>query len=190
MKKLLSALLFLTLLAPIPRTAAAADIGITVFAGSSIPVVQEDVKSGTTFGARVPIVLLPMITVEPYYATTALGDVKLTFDGIEYTRSGLDGKAYGVNLLLGSPVGSAGFKFFPFAGIGSAKLTRTGTEIKETMFDFGLGIGIAPSDLFSIIARGALNLVKTDDSTRKTADVTVGLSYNLLHSSASEGSKP
>ena len=167
--------------------ARAVDIGVTVFGGSSIPVVQEDVKSGTTFGARVPVALLPMITLEPYYASTALGDVTKTFGDLPYTRSGLDGKSYGVNLILGSPVGSAGFKFFPFGGIGSAKLTRPGTEIKETMFDFGLGIGIAPTHAFSIIARGTLNMVKSGDTTRKTADATVGLSYNIFHSSASEG---
>src|SRR5689334_4101344 len=93
--------------------ARAVDIGITGFGGSSIPVVQDDVKKGGTFGVRVPVSLVGMLTVEPFYQTATMGDATVTFnDGLTATRTGYDVKTFGANLLLGSPVGHAGFKFF------------------------------------------------------------------------------
>jgi opacity protein-like surface antigen len=184
-----SPLLVILLLLSTAGLAAAATVGIGAFGGTSVPIIQEDTGGGSMFGARVPINLVSILTVEPYYATSSLGTKTQTVDGVNYTRTGFDVKSYGANVILGTITGGAGFKFFPFAGIGQNKLTRVGSDdISEVGYTFGLGIGVAPTDAISVIARGEINAVQepkiltTNDSTRKFANVTVGLSYNLFRS--------
>ena len=161
--------------------AAGIGIGVGAFGGTSVPLIQDDAKkSGGQFGVRVPVSLMSFLTVEPFYATSSLGDTKQTIGGIEYTRSGFDVKTFGANAILGSPATGSGFKFFPFAGISSNKLTRVGSdEIKETGYDFGLGIGGSIASQISFAVRGELNMVKTGDTSRKFANANFGLSYNL-----------
>jgi len=100
-------------------------VGIGAFAGMSVPVLQEDVDKGNMFGVRVPVNLVPLFTVEPYYASAALGEATESVGGIDYTREGFDEKAYGVNamLTLGGPV-----SFYPYAGVGQTSLKRTGFD--------------------------------------------------------------
>ena len=103
-----------------------------------------------------------------------------TIGGISYTREGFDGKSYGVNAILGSPDG-AGIHFFPYFGIGKTKLERTGEEINKTGYNFGMGIGISPSQKISVQARGEFSMVATGSGTsRKFAGATAGLTYRLL----------
>jgi opacity protein-like surface antigen len=160
-------------------TAHATGVGVGVFGGMSYPVIQEDVESGSMLGLRAPISLAPMITVEPFYASSSLGEAEETLGGISYTREGFDGKAYGLNVILGSPIGM-GFKFYPIAGIGKYKLERAGTDIDETGYNIGLGIGIGATPKLSLQVRGELELVKTGDTSRKFANATAGLTYSLM----------
>ena len=100
-------------------TARAGSIGVGVFGGVSVPVLQDDQDNGSLFGVRAPVKLIPLFTVEPFYSYSELGDK--TFDiapGISTTREGSEVTSYGVNamLTLGGPL-----SFYPFAGIGTAK---------------------------------------------------------------------
>lgn len=157
----------------------ATGVGVGVFGGMSYPVIQEDVGPGSMLGFRAPVALVPMLTVEPFYASSSLGDAEETLGGISYSREGFDGKAYGVNLILGSPIGM-GFKFYPIAGIGKYKLEREGTDIDEVGYNIGLGIGIGATPKLSLQARAELELVKTGDTSRKFGNVTAGLTYSLM----------
>lgn len=153
-------------------------IGIGAYGGVSIPIIQDDVSKGSLFGFRVPVKVIPMITVEPYFLTSSLGDGEETIGGVEYTRDGFDHTGYGVNAVLGMGLG---FGLHPYAGIGSHKLKRAGSpEIKETAYNVGLGFGINAVPKISIQVRGELNMVVTGDTSRKFANGTVGLSYSLL----------
>src|ERR1043166_2096434 len=96
-KSLLAALLLLALA---PVAARSAPIGLGVFGGASVPLVQDDNGSGSIFGLRAPVNLVPLITVEPYFARTAGGDNDQDVGGITYTRSGIDNTAFGANVLL------------------------------------------------------------------------------------------
>jgi len=161
-------------------SAAPVGVGVGAFGGLSYPILQDDVGNGSVYGLRVPVRLLPMITVEPYWLTGKMDDATETIGGVEYTRDGFDNKGYGANAILGH-VGGAGFHFYPFGGIGSHKLTRTGTpEIKETAYNFGLGFGISPTPKVSLQIRGEVNMIKTGDTSRKFGNATVGLNYDLL----------
>jgi hypothetical protein len=160
--------------------AAPPTVGVGAFAGASIPIVQDDVKAGPQFGIRVPVGLLKLLTVEPYFASSSLGDGELELGGFTYTRDGFRHTQFGVNAMLGSPVG-AGMSFYPYVGIGSNKLERDGgDDINEIGYNFGLGLGIAPLPALSVQLRGELNMVVTDDTSRKFGNATAGISYRLF----------
>lgn len=152
-------------------------VGVGAFAGMSVPVLQEDVDKGNMFGIRVPVALVPLFTVEPFYASSSLGKATETVGGIDYTREGFDEKAYGVNAMLtmGGPV-----QFYPFVGLGQTSLKRTGFDDSFTTYNFGLGLGISPAPKFSIHLRGELQTVVDGEASRKFGNVTVGASYALF----------
>ncbi|TMQ62852.1 MAG: hypothetical protein E6K79_11375 [Candidatus Eisenbacteria bacterium] len=160
--------------------AAGPGVGIGPYGGYNIALIQQDTGNGSVFGVRAPVNLIPLITVEPYYATSNLGDVTEKFGGLSYTRTGFDMKAFGATAILGS-VGGGGLKFYPYAGIGSYKMTRTGSDdIKETGYNFGLGIGVPAGPKMSVQMRGGLDMIVTGDTSRKFASATIGINYNLM----------
>jgi hypothetical protein len=173
---------FLLAAVTLASTANAASIGVGVFGGASVPVVQDDNGSGNVFGVRVPVNVVPLLTIEPYFAKTSGGDKDRTIDGITYTRSGIDVTTYGANAML--TFGGA-LQLYPFAGIGSAKSERAGLDATTTAYNFGLGLGISPPIAnLSVHLRGELDAVLEKDlsaSSRKWVGVTAGVSYGLLH---------
>ena len=46
--------------------------GVGVFGGLSIPVLNDLSGQGSQFGVRVPVSLVPMLTVEPFFSSSAL----------------------------------------------------------------------------------------------------------------------
>jgi hypothetical protein len=180
MRRVALAALALALVAGV-ASAAPIGLGIGAYGGLSFPIVQDDVGDGSVFGVRVPIRLVPMITIEPYWLSAKMDDAEEDIGGITYTRDGFDHTGIGANAILGHIGGTGGFSFYPFVGIGSHKLTREGTpEIKETAYNIGLGFGITPTPKVSLQIRGELNMVKTGDTSRKFGNATVGLNYDLL----------
>lgn len=174
MKRVIASAALLALLAS-AGAAHALSVGVGAFGGVSVPIVQDDTGQGSQFGIRVPVNLVPMVNVEPYFASTSGGDAEEDFG----TRTGLDVSAFGANLLF--PFG-AGIRFFPFVGIGSHTLKREGQDdITKTGYNFGLGLGFSPPVAgLSIDVRGELNAVVDGDVSRKWANATVGVSYNFF----------
>ena len=169
-------------------TAGAAAIGVGAFGGASVPVLNDLSKQGSMFGVRVPVSLLPILTVEPFFSSSSLGDVTQDIGGISYTRDGGKSSAFGANALL--TFGAMGFRLFPFAGIGSYKLTRSGSEdIKDAGYDFGLGLGFSPIQKLSVDVRGELAMVKTGETSQKFANITAGVSYVLFKMPQGEGKR-
>jgi hypothetical protein len=159
--------------------ARAGGIGVGVFGGTSVPVLQNDEDKGTQFGVRVPVKLIPLITIEPFYSSSSLGDqtVSLT-PGVTFTREGSKVTTYGANamLTLGGPV-----TFYPYAGIGQAKYKRTAQDESFTSYQFGLGLGLSPIPKFSIHLRGGLQAAVDGAVSRKLLDITLGASYSLFN---------
>src|SRR5687767_4916798 len=119
--------------------ATAADIGVGVFAGSSIPIVQDDNGNGVVWGIRVPVRLIPMITLEPYFGSTAGGEAEEDVPGLgTITRDGFDITSYGITGML---TFGTGVQFYPYASIGSGKLSRDGSE-DLTGTEWGAGLGL------------------------------------------------
>jgi hypothetical protein len=175
MKRLLA--LTLVLLAVPAGVANAGSIGLGAFAGMSIPLLQEDVDQGTMFGLRAPVKLIPLVTVEPYYASSSLGDKDVTVAGFTYTREGFDEKAFGLNAMLtmGGPV-----SFYPFAGLGQTKLERPGSDLSLTTYNVGFGLGFSPVPKVSVHIRGELQMAVDSGASRKFGNATIGASYALF----------
>ena len=156
----------------------AGSIGVGVYGGSSIPVLQADEDKGTLYGVRVPVKLIPLITVEPFYSSSTLGDKTVDISpGISITREGSKVTSYGANamLTLGGPV-----TFYPFVGIGQAKFKRTAQDESFTSYHFGLGLGLSPIPKFSLHLRGELQSAVDGGVSRKMANITLGASYSLF----------
>lgn len=169
------ALLLLSLCVSAPMAhAQEMTIGAGAFGGYAVPLVQDDAGSGVMFGVRVPIGLSSMFTVEPYYMTSSLDEVSEELGGIEYTRDGFDMKSIGANVIL------FGGKFYPFVGLGSYSLKRDGSEdIEELGWNFGLGLGLPVTEKIRLDVRGEIDMIVTDDTSRKFGGATAGLTYKL-----------
>ncbi|MEQ1832964.1 MAG: outer membrane beta-barrel protein [Candidatus Eisenbacteria bacterium] len=158
-------------------TARAAGVGVGVFGGMSIPVLQDDQDKGSLMGLRVPVKLVPLLTIEPFYAKSGLGDKTIDVAGLSLTREGSDVTSYGANIMLtlGGPV-----SFYPFAGIGSAKFERAAQDESFTSYHLGLGMGFGVVPKLSIDLRGELQAAVDGDVSRKMLNVTLGASYSLF----------
>lgn len=175
MKRLLA--LTLVLLAVSAGAAGAGSIGLGAFAGMSIPVLQDDVGRGSLFGLRAPVKIVPLLTVEPYYASSSLGDKDQVIGGFTYTREGFDEKAWGLNAMLTS---GGTVQFYPYAGIGQTRLERTGTDLRLTTYNVGLGLAVAPVPKLAVHLRGELQMAVDGGTSRKFGNLTLGASYALF----------
>ena len=160
--------------------AAGVKVGVGPYGGYNVALIQQDTGGGAVYGVRAPVNLIPVLTLEPFYASSNLKDVTETLGGLSYTRAGFDMKAFGTSLILGT-INTGGLKFYPYGGVGSYKLTRIGTpDIKETGWKFGLGIGVPAGPKISVQMRGGMDMIVTGDTSRKFANATVGINYTVL----------
>jgi hypothetical protein len=177
MKRLGSFVVLMLLLAA--GTASAGSVGVGLFGGTAIPIVQDDNGSGAVFGVRVPVALVPLVTVEPWYASFAGGAKDQEMDDGLGTVSyeGIDVKSYGANLLL---TFGGKFQLYPYAGIGSYKLERAGLEATRTGYNFGLGLALSPVPKLAVHVRGELDAAVDGEASRKWATVTGGVTYSFF----------
>lgn len=175
MKRILVFALVATAL--LSNVARAGSIGLGFYGGASVPIVQEDQDQGTLWGLRAPVKLVPLITVEPFFSSSALGDKTVDLGGFSSTREGSDVTTFGLNamLTLGGPV-----SFYPYAGIGSAKFKRTGQDEAFTSYHLGLGIGLSPIPKVSVDLRGELQAAVDGAVSRKMANISLGATYSLF----------
>lgn len=160
--------------------ARAVSVSGEAFGGMSIPILQDDSDQGTVFGVRVPVAVAPLLTAEPWFAKSALGAKSATIADLSYERDGGDLTAFGLNARLGG-LGGPGISFFPYVGLGSYQLTREGSDdISKVGFDFGLGLNLTPAPKFGIGLRGQFDMIPTGETSRKYAQVQLGLSYSFV----------
>ena len=160
--------------------AAGVKVGVGPYGGYNIALIQQDTGGGAVYGVRAPVNLIPVLTLEPIYASSNLKDVTETLGGLSYTRSGFDMRAFGASAILGT-INTGGLKFYPYGGIGSYKLTRIGSaDIKKTGWKFGLGIGVPAGSKVSVQMRGGMDMIVTGDTSRKFANATIGINYIFL----------
>jgi hypothetical protein len=150
------------------------------FGGMSFPVLQEDQDQGSIYGVRAPIKFTSLFTAEPYYASTALGDKTVEVaPGFSATRSGSDVTTFGANAMF---TFGASTLFFPYAGIGSTHYKREGQDETLVSFNAGLGLGITLIPKLMLDARAELQAARNGETSRKIANVMLGVSYSIFSS--------
>jgi hypothetical protein len=174
MKRILALVLAGTLL--FASFAHAGSIGLGAYGGMSFPVVQEDQSQGSMYGVRAPLSLTRLVSVEPFWSFTALGDQLVNVGGVDFTREGSDVTTFGANVLFST---SGPTRFYPYVGMGSVAFKRSGQDETFTSYQFGLGFGFTPAPRFNLDFRGELQAAAKDEVSRKMANVLVGVSYSL-----------
>jgi hypothetical protein len=162
--------------------------GVGVAGGATFPLAQSDNAAGPTFGLRVPLQPMPLLTVEPFLTTTALGGVEATFGGRSYNRRGFDILGWGAVV---APV--LRFPVTPYAGVGSYRLGREGSD-GGTDVGWTAGIGWAHPlrGRVTFEARTDFTWILEGETSRRfmglSAGVTVPLHRDAEPGDAKEGS--
>ena len=153
-------------------------------AGLAIPIVQADQAEGTVYGFRLRYQMLPSLAFEPNVYFSQYGDP--TSDIIDLGIEGSKVTAYGVDVILGSRVGSVGPSSFFFAGIGYYEQTNETLEQvfepegKRLGYSAGLGFAMGLTPMIDIEARGRLHLVPSKGGgSTKSASILGGFNLNL-----------
>jgi hypothetical protein len=178
----LTGILAVCLLLLAATSAQAQKLGAGIFVGMNIPVVQDDAGSGTVFGFRGQFQAIPLIRVEPHLSFIKNGDYDAPGIGGPFSLDGGKLTSFGLNGILGTPMGGPGLGIGLVAGIGSYKYKVEGYEDDTRVgysggLDLSLGLTGAPVKLNG---RGELLVLPLEDGgSRKHALLTVGAIYSF-----------
>ncbi len=155
-------------------------LGVGVFGGMTLPIVQDDQKSGTVFGFYGRVKLIPILVFEPNISFAKYGDPD-PFDGVNLGIVGSKVTSFGVDAVLGAGPGAPGMTPFFFGGIGSYSIKNDDTDFDESAIGFsgGLGLGFNLGMLDLNVRGRAIVIPLEDGGSKKSATATVGLSYVL-----------
>lgn len=161
-------------------SAQAPRFGAGAFGGLSIPIIQDDQASGTIFGARGRIALMPMLQVEPYFASTQWGAPD-AIDGVDLAIDGSKVTAFGVDATIGFTPAKLGPKPFLVAGVGSFKVKNddTGYDESKLGFNAGLGLAIGVSPFLDLDVRGVAMIASQETGSKKALNIMAGVTYNF-----------
>jgi len=171
MKKLILLLFLTTAILP----ANAAQFGVGVCGGMNIPVIQQDQGSGTIFGLKAKLNLLPGVSVEPNLNFAKFGDAKKDYG----TRKGSKITSYGVDAILGAGLPGVGVKMYGLVG-GGIYSTKRDNDPDATKMGWaaGLGLEVGFTSKIAVDIRGKLNVIGSEGGgTKKSAALAGGVNY-------------
>ena len=169
----------LLLMAGVASEALGTKIGIGGFAGMNIPIVQEDAGTGSLFGLKARMSLIPHLGAEVYFTKLNQGDASVEVHGKEMGRGdGGSFNSFGLNLVLGSMSTDVGAHFHIVGGIGSYSMSKEGV-LDESRFGFNFGpeveIGLGK---VSIEIGSKAHIISLDGGgSRKSVGISGGLNY-------------
>jgi len=156
-------------------------IGIGFAAGMDVPIGQEDQKSGSIFGFKARLKLLPAIAVEPNLTFTKYGEPSPA--GIpDYDLPGSKITAYGIDVTLGSKIGGPGVKPYGILGAGhyTVKRDEADQKLSKLGWSAGLGVELGITAVVGLDVRGKLVVIPFEGGdSKKSAAVTGGITYYL-----------
>lgn len=179
MRKIITLAAFVLLAGHGTATAGPTAFGYGAYGGVSIPIAQDDNDgNATVYGVRFPVHFGWFISLEPRFETTAGGKFEQTFGAITAEREGIDIKQPGINFILGNPTG-AGFRFYPYAGLGHYSLSGEGRqELEKIGYNGGIGLGFGGAK-WKFDLRGDFTMIDIGESSRKAASATAGLGFTF-----------
>jgi hypothetical protein len=158
----------------------ALDVGLGVAAGGNFSVAQADNGNGGLLAVRVPVHVVPLLTVEPFLNWSKMGSASTTIGGVPHSRDGFGLVGYGGILALGSAGMSPGWPVYPYLGVGGFSLKREGAP-QTTHPGYLVGVGYArplPRNI-AFNARAGYTWVTENGASRQFFDLTVGVSIRL-----------
>ncbi len=158
--------------------AQAPKFGVGAFAGINIPVVQDDQKSGTVFGIKGRLKLMPILVAEPNVSFGKWGDPD-PVDGVDLGITGSKITSFGIDLTLGGMPGVKGFKPYAMIGFASYKIENDDTGYDESKLGmaagFGFALGVSP--VLDIDIRGKAVIAPQEEGSKKAIWILGGLNY-------------
>ena len=154
-------------------------LGVGAFGGLSLPIAQQDQASGTEFGLRARLTLLPFLSGEAQLAFTKWGTPD-PINGVPWTE-GSKVTEFGINGVLGGGAG-IGIKPFFVAGFGSYKVKNDATKDEFTRMGYsaGLGLGIGFVPKINLDARGEVVVIPmAEGGSKKAIKATAGFFFNF-----------
>jgi hypothetical protein len=155
-------------------------LGVGVFGGANIPVVQDDQSNGSVFGFLLRVKALPFVVIEPNVSFGKWGKPD-PVDGIDLGIEGSKINSYGVDATLGGLPGVPGVKPYFVGGIGIYKIKNddTGYDESNMGYSLGIGIGIGAIPKIDVDFRGKFIIAPQEDSSKKAIYITGGITYNF-----------
>ncbi len=168
-----------------PALAGPVEFAVGAYGGMNLSL-EHDASAGTVIGAKVRVVPpIPMVGFEAWYAhfgyenpgeMVAQDELSLALDGEGFNM-------WGIDALIGTVRGVAGFKWYGIVGVNSAEFDEFGkNETKRKLGgELGFGLEITPPALsLGIEGRGTVIFPDlSGDFTEKLLTVTVGLNYHF-----------
>ena len=154
--------------------------GLGAYGGLDIPIVQDDQEQGMTFGFKGRITLLPPLTFEPNVNFASYGDPDI--ENVIGDPDGAKVTSFGLDAVIGTPLGGEGPSVFAFAGFGfyTFKIDQLDVDESKLGFSGGLGFELGLSPTFGLEARGRFVVIPTDGGgSRKSAALTAGINYHF-----------
>lgn len=176
---------FLIVLIAVPAFAIG-DIAVGPFYGMTIPIVNDQVKSGSLFGVQGRVSLIPMLSIGAHFHSRTFGNPSYTFfEGTpnETTMETDGGKvsSLGVDAFLGKTGGGTGMNFYFMGSFGTYKWTRDNQEDQsKTAFAIGPGLEFVLPMKIGIEGRAMFEVASTgNDGTWKNVLWLVAVNYHI-----------
>jgi hypothetical protein len=162
------------------------DLSLGIYGGLNAPIVQEDTKAGSGFGALVKFAPTPLLGAAAFFETRSYGDPERTIlEGtpLQQTQKTDGGKVtvLGIEGLIGYTGGGIGPHFYWMVGLGNYKWTRDGyDDLSKVAYHIGPGLEIGLPSGIGIEAKAKIEIIPTGNGgSRKNGLFFVGANYHL-----------
>lgn len=157
--------------------ASAAGVSLGVSAGITSPSEPTDGDNGSYFDVHAPVRLVPLVTVEPFFAQSKLGDQDVSVPPITLVLTGATFSTVGarVALTFGGPVSVS-----PYLGVGYTTSKRLGFKESGMSYLGGLGVGVSIVPKLRFEARAEQHTVSLDTGSRGLFNLSLGVSTPIV----------
>lgn len=158
-------------------SASAASVSLGIAAGITSPNETIDGDNGSNFSVSAPVRLVPLVTVEPFYSRSKLGDQDVSVPPVSLVLTGATFSTFGarVALTFGGPV-----TVYPYLGVGYTTSKHLGFKESGMSYLGGLGLGVAIVPKLRLDARAEQHTVSLDTGSRGMVNLSVGVSTPIL----------
>ena len=169
-------------------TAASAEVyplGVEVFSGYDMPVIQEDVGAGPMFGLAVRGHVWAPLHAELYFRSTSQGDAEMDTDiptDPTITLAGGTLSGFGLNLLIAHPTPVSIWPYFLLGVSSNSRSPGESFQEDETLtgwsFGGGTGINLYNRQLYLDVNATLLVMPFHDnEASRKEGQIRAGVQY-------------